>query len=46
MEGARPEGLSGPYQRFAEPYCEVAVDIEAVCHVYALRPLTQSIVSS
>ncbi|WP_343954484.1 hypothetical protein [Nonomuraea longicatena] len=38
----RPEG----YQRFAEEYYEVPVDIEAVRHVYALRPLTQSLVSA
>lgn len=37
----RPEA----YQQFAEEYYEVPVDIEAVRHVYALRPLTQTIVS-
>jgi hypothetical protein len=34
------------YQRFAEDYCEVAVDLEAVRHVYEFRPLTQELVSS
>lgn len=34
------------YQRFAEDYYEVPVDLEAVRHVYALRPLTPDIVSS
>jgi hypothetical protein len=34
------------FQRFAEDYYEVPVDIEAVRHVYALRPLTREVVSS
>ncbi|MGW2564158.1 hypothetical protein ACWCXB_34100 [Streptomyces sp. NPDC001514] len=29
-----------------DKYYEVAVDLEAARHVYALRPLTQSVVSS
>jgi hypothetical protein len=33
------------YQRFAEEYYEVPVDLAAVRHVYALRPLTQELVS-
>ncbi|MEV0230583.1 hypothetical protein [Nonomuraea sp. NPDC050786] len=37
-----PEG----YQRFAQEYFEVEMDLEAVRHIYALRPLTQSVVSS
>lgn len=34
------------YQRFAEDYYEVPVNLEAVRHVYALRPLTPALVSS
>ncbi|MFD7877685.1 hypothetical protein ACFV5G_26900 [Streptomyces sp. NPDC059766] len=34
------------YQRFAEDYYEVAVDLEAVSDLYALRPLNQELVSS
>ncbi|MGW4729659.1 hypothetical protein ACWEQC_10855 [Streptomyces shenzhenensis] len=33
------------FQRFAEDYYEVPVDLEAVSQVYALRPLTQELVS-
>ncbi|MFD5780359.1 hypothetical protein [Streptomyces sp. NPDC126933] len=33
------------YQRFAEDYYEVLVNLEAVRHVYAWRPLTPEIVS-
>ncbi|MCG5217757.1 hypothetical protein [Streptosporangium sp. KLBMP 9127] len=33
------------FQRFAEDYYEVSIDLEAVRHVYALRPLTQAVVS-
>jgi hypothetical protein len=40
------DGRPEAYQQFAEEYYEVAVDIKAVRHVYELRPLTQSIVSS
>lgn len=36
LTDGRPEA----YQQFAEEYYEVAVDIEAIRHVYALRPLT------
>ena len=39
------DGRPEAYQRFAEGYYEVPVDIVAVRHVYALRPLTQAIVS-
>ncbi|WP_189186825.1 hypothetical protein [Streptomyces albiflavescens] len=39
------DGRPEAYQRFAEEYYEVAVDVTAVRHVYALRPLTQSVVS-
>ncbi|MFD7448667.1 hypothetical protein [Kitasatospora sp. NPDC059827] len=42
LTDGRPEA----YQQFAEEYYEVAVDIEAVRHVYALQPLTQSVVSA
>ena len=42
LADGRPEA----YQEFAEEYYEVTVDIEAVRHVYALRPLTQSVVSA
>ncbi|GAA3181648.1 hypothetical protein GCM10010486_57360 [Nonomuraea roseoviolacea subsp. carminata] len=34
------------FQRFAEDYYEVRVDLDAVRHVYALRPLTQAVVSA
>ncbi|GAA5022815.1 hypothetical protein [Streptomyces siamensis] len=34
------------FQRFAEDYYEVPVDLEAVSDVYALRPLDQELVSS
>ncbi|WP_329084197.1 MULTISPECIES: hypothetical protein [unclassified Streptosporangium] len=40
------DGRPEAYQQFAEDYYEVAVDIEAVRHIYALQPLTQSVVSS
>ncbi|MFJ9606040.1 hypothetical protein ACIRS1_06730 [Kitasatospora sp. NPDC101176] len=39
------DGRPEAYQRFAEEYYEVAVDIAAVRHVYALRPLTRRVVS-
>ncbi len=42
LADGRPEA----YQRFAEEYYEVEVDIDAVRHIYALQPLTQNIVSS
>ncbi|MFC4013896.1 hypothetical protein ACFOY2_42180 [Nonomuraea purpurea] len=34
------------FQRFAEDYYEVPVDLNAVRHVYALRPLTQAVVTA
>ncbi|MBB2912595.1 hypothetical protein FHS43_003878 [Streptosporangium becharense] len=34
------------FRRFAEDYYEVPVDLEAVRHVYALRPLTQGVVTA
>ncbi|MEO3790413.1 hypothetical protein ABGB14_09375 [Nonomuraea sp. B10E15] len=34
------------FQRFAEDYYEVPVDLEAVRHVYALRPLTHAVVTT
>ncbi|WP_329384360.1 hypothetical protein [Streptomyces sp. NBC_01716] len=34
------------YRRFAEDYYEVPVDLEAVRHVYASRPVTPALVSS
>ncbi|GAA3590002.1 hypothetical protein GCM10022419_085670 [Nonomuraea rosea] len=40
------DGRPEAYQKFAEEYYEVAVDLEAVRSVYALRPLTRSIVSA
>jgi hypothetical protein len=43
--GVLLDGRPEAYQRFAEEYYEVAVDIAAVRYVYALRPLTQAIVS-
>ncbi|MCW5252846.1 hypothetical protein [Streptomyces sp. SHP 1-2] len=36
----------GAFQRFAEEYYEFSVDLEAVRDVYALRPLSQKLVSS
>lgn len=39
------DGRPGAYQEFAEDYYETKVDIEAVRHVYALRPLTPAVVS-
>ena len=42
LADGRPEA----YQRFAEEYYEVEVDLDAVCHVYALRPLSQAVVSA
>jgi hypothetical protein len=33
------------FQRFAEDYYEVPVDLEAVSQVYALRPLSPELVS-
>jgi hypothetical protein len=56
-EGMRdPDGSAGlfellidpspeAFQRFAEDYYEVAVDLDAVRHIYTLRPLTQEVVS-
>jgi hypothetical protein len=54
---ADPDGTAGLFEflvdrspeaflRFAEDYYEVAVNLEAVRHVYALRPLDQKLVSS
>ena len=40
------DGRPEAYQQFAEDYYEVAVNMEAVRHVYALRPLTQGVVSA
>ncbi|MGI5454852.1 hypothetical protein ACQEWB_17085 [Streptomyces sp. CA-249302] len=40
------DGRPGAYQEFAEEYYERAVDIDAVRHVYALRPLTRGVVSA
>ncbi|WP_239095365.1 hypothetical protein [Planotetraspora silvatica] len=34
------------FQRFAEDYYDVPVDLDAVRHVYALRPLTQEVVTA
>ncbi|MGV9598596.1 hypothetical protein ACWDR1_18175 [Streptosporangium sandarakinum] len=34
------------FKRFAEDYYEIPVDLEAVRHVYALRPLTQAVVTT
>jgi hypothetical protein len=56
-EGTRdPDGSAGlfellidpspeAFQRFAEDYYEVAVGLDAVRHIYTLRPLTQEVVS-
>ncbi|MFG2987176.1 hypothetical protein ACGFYQ_39050 [Streptomyces sp. NPDC048258] len=54
---ADPDGATGlfqllvdrspeAFQRFAEDYYEVSVDLEAVSDLYALRPLDQELVSS
>ncbi|WP_159053919.1 hypothetical protein [Streptomyces sp. AS58] len=40
------DGRPKTYLQFAEEYCEVTTDIEAICHVYVLRPLTQSVVAA
>lgn len=40
------DGRPEAYQRFAKDYYEVDVDLAAVRHIYALRPLSQNIVSS
>ncbi|WP_372337864.1 transposase [Streptomyces sp. MK5] len=40
------DGRPEAYQHFAEEHYEVTADIEAIRHVYALRPLTQSVVSA
>jgi hypothetical protein len=34
------------FQRFAEDYYEVPVELDAVRHVYALRPLTEDVVTA
>ncbi|MER6548832.1 hypothetical protein [Streptomyces sp. NPDC001250] len=39
------DGFPEAYQQFAEEYYEVPVGAAAVRHVYALRPLTQGVVS-
>jgi hypothetical protein len=44
--GVLLDGKPEAYQKFAEDYYEVAADIGAIRHVYALRPLTQAIVSA
>lgn len=40
------DGRPEAYKEFAEDYYEVDVDLDAVRHVYALRPLTQAVVSA
>ncbi|MFF1604781.1 hypothetical protein ACFVYV_46645 [Streptomyces mirabilis] len=40
------DGRPEAYQQFAEEYYEVTVDVEAIRHVYALQPLTQSVVTA
>lgn len=40
------DGRPEAYQQFAEEYYDVAVSIVAVRHIYALRPLTQDVMSS
>ncbi len=42
LTDGRPEA----YKEFAQEYYEVDVDLDAVRHVYALRPLTQAVVSA
>ena len=39
-------GTADAYQKFAEEYYEVVPDMEAIRHVYDLKPLTQEIVSA
>ncbi|MEU0631346.1 hypothetical protein [Streptomyces sp. NPDC005989] len=38
--------LPEAFQKFAEDCHEIPVDIDAVRHVYALRPLTQDVVTA
>ncbi|MFC9759192.1 hypothetical protein ACFTWK_40825, partial [Streptomyces sp. NPDC056921] len=38
--------LPEAFQKFAEDCYEIPVDIDAVRHVYALRPLTQDVVTA
>jgi hypothetical protein len=33
------------FRRFAEDYYEAAVDLGAVRHIYALRPLSQAVIA-
>jgi hypothetical protein len=40
------DGRPEAYQQFAEEYYEVEVDLDAVRHIYALRPLSQEVVSA
>ncbi|MFD9225459.1 hypothetical protein ACFWDI_36870 [Streptomyces sp. NPDC060064] len=39
-------GTAEAYQRFAEDFYEAPVDLAAVRHVYALRPLTSEVISA
>lgn len=39
-------GTPESYQEWAEDYFEVPVDLEAVRHVYALRPLTDDVIAA
>ncbi|GFN08183.1 hypothetical protein ACTFBT_32125 [Streptomyces microflavus] len=39
-------GTPESYQEWAEDYFEVPVDLEAVRHVYALRPLTDEVIAA
>ena len=40
------DGRPEAYLTFAEDYYEVALDLEAIRHVYALMPLTEYVVTS
>jgi len=41
-----PDDRPEAYQRFAEEYYEVKVNLEAVRHIYALRALTPDVVAT
>lgn len=44
--GLLVEPSAEAFRRFAEDYYEVPVDLDAVRHVHALRPLTQAVVTA
>ncbi|WP_211592246.1 hypothetical protein [Microbispora sp. H10836] len=44
--GLRVDPSPEAFRRFAEDYYEISVDLDAVRHVYALRPLTSAVVTA